>query len=140
VARLGLDLRVVEPAHIEELADRHRRIEVRGTDEPPLARELGWGDRSPPSERVRGGAAATIIRQRRNGTEAIVAERSGPGCGPSAMSARRVIEQVRERLAGDGLDRDLDALVPGAERLDQRTDVLGDEACGGHEHLPRLTG
>src|SRR3954470_11103308 len=35
------------------------------------------------------GAAATTRRQRRNGAEAIRAIRSGPGCGPSATSARR---------------------------------------------------
>ena len=86
------------------------------------------------------GAAATMIRQRRNGTDAIVAERSGPGCGPRAMSARRCVEHVGERIPGDRLDRDLDAVVAGAEGVDQRADVLGDQTGCDDLHPARLAG
>ena len=38
--------------------------------------------------------------QRRNGTDAIVAERSGPGWGPSAMSARRCSSRSANEAPG----------------------------------------
>ena len=48
--------------------------------------------------------------------DAIVA-RSGPGCGPKAMSARRCSSSSANVSPLDGLDRDLDALVAGRERV-----------------------
>ncbi len=86
------------------------------------------------------GAAAMISRQRRNGADAIRAERSGPGCGPSAMSARRCSSRSPNVRAGHDLDRDLEALVARGERLDERRDVLGDEARRDDQHPPRGAG
>ena len=55
------------------------------------------------------------------------------------MSARRWSSRSGERVAGNGVDRDLDAFVAGTERIDQRPDVLGHETCCGDLHPPRLS-
>ena len=81
-----------------------------------------------------------ISRQRRNGAEAMRADRSGPGCGAERDVRPPVLEQVAERGAGHDLDGDLEALVAGGERLDQRRDVLGDEARRDDQHPPRGAG
>ena len=70
---------------------------------------------------------------------AIVFARSGPGCGPSVMSAwrcsRRSANDARDRL-----DPDLEPFVAGGERFDQRSDVLGDDVGGNDLQTSRLTG
>jgi hypothetical protein len=48
-----------------------------------------------------------------------------------------VLEQIAERRAGHGLDLDLEPFVARGERLDQRADVVGDEARRDHLHPPR---
>jgi hypothetical protein len=49
-----------------------------------------------------------------------------------------VLQQVGEGAARGGLDRHLKPLVAGAERVDQRADVLGDRTRRGDLHPPRL--
>ena len=51
-----------------------------------------------------------------------------------------MLEAIGERRAGDGFDRDLESLVPGGERLDQRSDVLGHDVSGDDLQATRLTG
>ena len=60
------------------------------------------------------GAATIISRERRNGTEAIVVARSGPGWGPSAMSARRCSSMSANDAPGTVLDGDLEARAASA--------------------------
>ena len=52
-----------------------------------------------------------------------------------------VLERVGERPALDVLHGDLEfRAAAGGERIDQRPDVLGDDAGGGDLKLPRLSG
>ena len=86
--------------------------------------------------------------RRRDDDEAAAQERHG-GDRRRALGARMraerdvrlpMLQAVGERHAGDRFDRDLKPVVARAERLDQRSDVLGDEVRGDDLQAARLTG
>ena len=116
-----------------------RRIDVGRADEPALGRELGGRDVRPPGQ--------PMIRRRDDDQPA--AQERDRGDRIRALGARMrterdvrltMLEAVGKRRAGDRFDRDLEPVIAGRERLDQRSDVLGDHVGGDHLQPARLTG
>ena len=94
-------------------ASAGQRVTGRGDDHQPRAQER--------DRRDRGGALRARVRAERDVGAAM-------------------LEHVGERFARDRFDRDLQARAAGTERVDQRADVLGDDAGRGDLQLPRLAG
>ena len=106
-----------EPGAVEGRAPAGRRASARPRSAP--ARHRAARQRCPGAATTIAGSAGTAPTRRR---------RAGSRVGPSATSARRCSSISANDAPGTRLDRDLQPLVAGRERVDQRPDVLGHQA------------